>query len=110
MERNLKLPKSRDAMYAYVRAAQAYYKDRFPSIPEFAAFLEANADHEFDQGCYYDCAMGHCAGGSVGEGFQSDVDVNAPPWFRHFEKKTGPSGKWKGSALLEVLRQVEAEQ
>jgi len=108
MTRNWKIPAGRDGKLAYARSAQQHFDGRFPTIAELREFLEANAEREFDRGCYYDCAMGNCAGGPVSEGYASDIDKDAPPWFRAFERATGPRGHWTGAALLPVLDKVAA--
>jgi len=81
----------------------------FPTYEEFRQFLEKNRKKKFDQEKYYTCAMSVCTGGTVSEGYGSDVDINAPTWFKEFENLTTweRGGIWTGAQLLKVLKQID---
>lgn len=73
------------------------------------AFLRANSSFVFDERSFYECSMAYCGGGSVSEGYGSDIDINAPPWFRTFEKLTLSRQYWAGVDLIPTVAQAVSQ-
>jgi hypothetical protein len=103
----LKYPPDHDQRMAFTRRVQKYFDGRFPYYEEFARFLEANPKVKFNENSFYECSMSACAGGSVSEGYASDIDKNAPDWFRLFEKTVGGDECISGQKLLEILAKID---
>lgn len=101
----LALPAGHDQQLEHARQAQRYFKNRFPTKEEFGAFLRANAGFSFNESSYYECSMAYCAGGPVSEGYSTDVDINAPAWFRQFER-TNQGKRMTGRELWAVLQSL----
>ena len=102
-EQPLAIPPDHDGRIAHARQAQQFFGNRFPTPDEFAKFLRANLAFQFDEGSFYECSMSYCGGGPVSEGYSTDIDINAPAWFRSFEKATLSAGRWTGAKLLKLL-------
>lgn len=103
----LTLPREHAAVVDYCLQAGRFFGERFPSHQEFAEFLAANPTTIFDESSFYQCSMAYCAGGPVSEGYSTDVDRNAPSWFRQFESMTG-GRRLRGADLLLILQTLQS--
>lgn len=85
----------------------------FPTYEEYRRFLERQPTRQFHQGCYYQCAMAILGQGPVGEGFTSDIDMDAPDWFAEHERRANKRGMWvgttSGSDILKLLLELDPD-
>jgi len=85
----------------------------FPSYDDYRRFLERNPNREFKQGCYYKCAMAILGQGPVGEGYASDLDMDAPDWFGEHERRAVKLGMWTGLTkardILAMLLEIDPD-
>lgn len=79
----------------------------FPSYDDYRRFLERNPSREYEQGCYYQCAMAILGEGPIAEGYSSDIDLDAPDWFAEHERRAQKLGMWSGkTAARDVLKML----
>lgn len=106
--RLLAIPATHQERMEHCRRQQQFYGNRFPEYHEFVEFLTCNRNFVFTEDSYYECSMSYCGGGPVSEGYSTDIDINAPAWFRTFERSTRSKEHWTGRELLHLLSETAA--